>query len=289
MKTFRGTIALIALFSLFAVRGRSQEIEALGLDGVASEEGFVVTKLAAGGPATSAGLRVGDLLISVEGEPLRNSTEMFELMSHKKEGSGLLVEYVRQGRHATAKLIIGTTKGKLLVKGATNRPRPQVPASPQPNAAPVSTTTNAGPKKSVTAAQESELTEAFRLVALRCLIATNVPLAESGSAEDVLRDSHRKEAEVQRKTELDLRVAKQLDLLWLKAHDTTMDFKLIQLKYANEAFNCHDSDCPGRLATAALDEWHNSDRYQSFEACRASLDKELRGQVAVDSDQCKSK
>lgn len=59
---------------------------------------------APGGPADKAGLVGGDVILSVDGQPIHDDDQMDDLMSHTPIGKTIDIEYLRDGEKKTAKL-----------------------------------------------------------------------------------------------------------------------------------------------------------------------------------------
>lgn len=65
--------------------------------GVLASRGIFVVEVSAGGPAEAAGLRVGDVILSVDGEPVASVGELVEAIRSKKIGQTLAMEVERRG------------------------------------------------------------------------------------------------------------------------------------------------------------------------------------------------
>ena len=65
-------------------------------------EGLYVQAVTAGGPAASAGLRAGDVLTKIDGEPATSNIQLQELTLTKKPGDTVPIEYTRDGHSGTA-------------------------------------------------------------------------------------------------------------------------------------------------------------------------------------------
>jgi putative serine protease PepD len=65
-------------------------------------QGLRVAALVAGGPAASAGLRVGDVITSIEGRATDSADQLMALTLSKSPGDRVAIEYERNGRPATA-------------------------------------------------------------------------------------------------------------------------------------------------------------------------------------------
>src|SRR5215471_12364387 len=65
-------------------------------------EGHYVQAVTAGGPAASAGLRPGDVITKIDGEPAVSNLQLQELTLTKKPGDTVSIGYTRNGQSATA-------------------------------------------------------------------------------------------------------------------------------------------------------------------------------------------
>jgi len=75
------------------------------------EEGVEIMGVSPGGPAESAGLRTGDVILSVNGKPLKKSadkspgTQLVEFMRSVEPGQVVKLEYQRAGKRQTVEVI----------------------------------------------------------------------------------------------------------------------------------------------------------------------------------------
>jgi putative serine protease PepD len=65
-------------------------------------EGLFVQSVTPGGPAATAGLRVGDVITKINGEPATSTVQLQELTLTMKPGATVQLEYSRDGQSATA-------------------------------------------------------------------------------------------------------------------------------------------------------------------------------------------
>jgi Do/DeqQ family serine protease len=95
--------------------------------GLADAHGAVVVEIAAGSPAAKAGLRVGDVIVAVNGRKVRGSADLRNQVGLTPIGEGLELRLLRDGRPVVAKMRVeaarsaearGTTQLKELA-GAT--------------------------------------------------------------------------------------------------------------------------------------------------------------------------
>ncbi len=91
------------LLGVFIDEVNSERARDLGLEAV---EGVFITRVSPGGGAEDAGLRKGDVIISINGVKTRTLPEMQEQVGRYRPGNTITVEYIRRGetRHATVTL-----------------------------------------------------------------------------------------------------------------------------------------------------------------------------------------
>jgi S1-C subfamily serine protease len=57
-------------------------------------------------PAAKAGLKVGDIVVGLNGKPVENWNEMRLEISRRRPGEALTLNYIREGRGALARLTV---------------------------------------------------------------------------------------------------------------------------------------------------------------------------------------
>lgn len=100
-----------ALPSLLAGRSRSRPwigVRVKALRGPVT--GLKVTAVVIGGPAATAGLKAGDVLLGVHGRPMREIKDLRGVLAHVGIGDPLLIELLREGKRAYARLHVGLRK-----------------------------------------------------------------------------------------------------------------------------------------------------------------------------------
>jgi putative serine protease PepD len=71
-------------------------------------EGLFVVGVVADGPAAKAGLRQGDVITKVDGQPATSSVQLQELTLTKSPGTKVTIDYERSGTAGTATVTLGT-------------------------------------------------------------------------------------------------------------------------------------------------------------------------------------
>ncbi|CUT05339.1 S1C family serine protease [Candidatus Chrysopegis kryptomonas] len=67
-------------------------------------EGVIVTDVASGSPAEKAGFKEGDVIIEVNGEPIKDDQSLIELIQIAKVGDVLNFKVIRDGKEITLKM-----------------------------------------------------------------------------------------------------------------------------------------------------------------------------------------
>jgi S1-C subfamily serine protease len=72
--------------------------------GVKEGTGLIIAKLTEGGPAEKAKMRVGDIIVRVDGQAVETVDELIDLIQAKPKGSKVKVEFVRDKKAMTAEV-----------------------------------------------------------------------------------------------------------------------------------------------------------------------------------------
>jgi serine protease DegQ len=70
-------------------------------------EGAIIAGLVRGGPADRAGVKSGDILISVEGQSVRDTPSMLNLIAQLEPGRTAKLLFLRDGRELELPILIG--------------------------------------------------------------------------------------------------------------------------------------------------------------------------------------
>jgi len=85
--------------------------------GLADLHGAFIQEVTAGQPADRAGLRYGDAVVAVDGEPLTGSSDLILRISSHRPGESIEMTYLRNGRKRTATVRLGDREA--IVQGAS--------------------------------------------------------------------------------------------------------------------------------------------------------------------------
>jgi putative serine protease PepD len=91
--------------STFGVEAVTVSSTAAGEAGVS--EGLYLSGVLPGGPAASAGLRAGDIITKLDGQPATDTNQLAAITLTKRPGEHVDVTYERGGRSATASVVLG--------------------------------------------------------------------------------------------------------------------------------------------------------------------------------------
>ncbi|OYY67763.1 Do family serine endopeptidase [Sphingomonas sp. 28-63-12] len=104
--------------------------------------GELIRSVSPGEPADKAGIKVGDVVVSVNGKPVTQDASLSYLVANETPGSRIPVELVRAGKKMTVSVVIGTRPSEdalLAASGANDdedgmsQPDTEGPASPVAN------------------------------------------------------------------------------------------------------------------------------------------------------------
>ena len=70
-------------------------------------EGAIIAGLLRSGPAEKAGVKVGDILLEVDGQTVRNTAGMLNLISQLKPGAQAELKFLREGKEVSLKVQVG--------------------------------------------------------------------------------------------------------------------------------------------------------------------------------------
>jgi serine protease Do len=77
-----------------------------------AEGGAVVAELTDGAPASTAGLRGGDVIVEFDGKPVRSSKQLAEIIASTPVGRTVKLKFVRNGQAQTASITLAERPGR---------------------------------------------------------------------------------------------------------------------------------------------------------------------------------
>ena len=80
-------------------------------------DGAIIAGVMRGGPAEKSGVRVGDILVSVEGNPVPNVAAMLNLIARLQPGASARFQFLRDGQDVAMSIVVG--------KRPRQQPRPE--------------------------------------------------------------------------------------------------------------------------------------------------------------------
>jgi serine protease DegQ len=75
--------------------------------GLGRQNGAIIAGVVHGGPADKAGMRPGDILLKVEGQPVGNTNDMLNLIAQLKPGAKARMTVVRKSHESTLDVTVG--------------------------------------------------------------------------------------------------------------------------------------------------------------------------------------
>jgi len=135
-----------------------------------TDHGIVINHVEPGSPAERAALRVGDVILSVEGRPIKSADELVAIVSETPIGKKLRMECLRDGKRFSTDVEVGD-RSKIVAEyenGPSSSPQGrEVPAEGSSGALGLSV-------KSLTREQAQELVDKLHLGSQQGVLVTNV-------------------------------------------------------------------------------------------------------------------
>jgi serine protease DegQ len=75
--------------------------------GLARQSGAIIAGVVRGGPADRAGIRPGDILLTVQGKPVANTNDMLGLIAQLVPGKTAQMTVIRKNRQSTLDVKVG--------------------------------------------------------------------------------------------------------------------------------------------------------------------------------------
>jgi serine protease Do len=112
-------------------------LEMAEAQGLGDQRGAIISEVVKGGPSANAGLRPGDVVVAVNGRPVRTSSELTREVAKAREGDVLKLDVIREGKKRNFDLRSGVRppEGELNNGGVNPTPgNPRTPGAPTPPA-----------------------------------------------------------------------------------------------------------------------------------------------------------
>jgi membrane protease YdiL (CAAX protease family) len=103
-KTLLAPVLMHAMVNAVAMAIMAQSIAAdaaaprLGVYGETHEQGVLLKDVVPGSAADTAGLRVGDLIVRLDGEPVADFASLTRAVRNKQVGQNVVIEFIREGQ-----------------------------------------------------------------------------------------------------------------------------------------------------------------------------------------------
>jgi len=143
-----------------------------------TDHGIVINDVEAGSPAERAGLKYGDVILSVDGKPIKSADELVAIVSESPIGKKLRMEYLRDGKRLTTEVEVGD-RNKIVAELEGESPAHQGVEAPAEGSSGVLGLS----VKSLTREQAQELVDQLHLDKPQGVLVTNVQ--SSGFALDL--------------------------------------------------------------------------------------------------------
>jgi len=81
-------------------------------------KGAIVSDVSSGSPAAKAGLEPGDVVLSVDGQPVEDASDLSRHVSNEAPGSGVTMDVLRDGQHKTLHATLGSFPDETIADSA---------------------------------------------------------------------------------------------------------------------------------------------------------------------------
>jgi len=92
--------------------------------------GVLISSVTAGGPGDKAGLKAGDIIVSIDGRNIKDGDDLVNDIAGRKPGSAAKLGFLRSGKDQTATVTIGDRSKVFLPTQAANSDENQAPEQP---------------------------------------------------------------------------------------------------------------------------------------------------------------
>jgi serine protease Do len=100
--------------------------------GMSEAQGAFIAGLTADGPAASAGIKEGDVVVEFNGKPVKSMRELPRLVADTPPGDSVDVVVMRDGERVTLKIEVGLLQDEKVTQASVEEPEDEEPAGPPP-------------------------------------------------------------------------------------------------------------------------------------------------------------
>jgi serine protease Do len=111
--------------------------------GLQAARGALVTEPTEGGPAATAGIKSGDVIVAVDGDPITNALDLSRTIAGKGPDKSVEITLWRDGAEQKVSVTLGTLDEAQVASNEPAAPTPQ-PPTPQPSSVGLTLVPNAG-------------------------------------------------------------------------------------------------------------------------------------------------
>jgi M6 family metalloprotease-like protein len=106
------TATLVALSKPLKLGAERVTIGVQVVDAKEPEEGTPVERVSPNSPAADAGLKVGDVILKIEGNPVRRAVQLADALAERKAGDVMTLALRREGKEIGAKVKVAADRGE---------------------------------------------------------------------------------------------------------------------------------------------------------------------------------
>lgn len=96
-----------------------------------ADHGVVINNVEPGSPAERAGLKMGDVILAINGQSIRSGDQLVEIVSQSKIGSKLRLDVLRNGKHLATSVAVGDRNKIIAQQQGMNLPRNEKKKTPE--------------------------------------------------------------------------------------------------------------------------------------------------------------
>jgi len=130
--------------------------------------GVVVNNVEPGSPAERAGLKMGDVILSINGQPINSGNDLVQIVSQSRIGSHVKVAFLRNGKKLTASVGV-EDRSKVVAQQQASQAPQNAPSEPEEAGGPLGVSV-----ESLSLDQSSQMTKALHLAKPQGVLVTQV-------------------------------------------------------------------------------------------------------------------